>query len=208
LVKFGRLGFDNSPGGAPEVQNEFLETLASDPSRRPPERHRKKPALANDFALGYTYQDVLDTDQEDTLARLSIYTLSEPSLAFAPLLTPLLNKQTIPETLLIILLDWAEPWKWVRQIRDWIWLLREVLSLLDDVSKQVMQETIREWEQRRRGGMQESGALSGASSETLVAIPLGPGEWDEALGLPLCVVCHNVGRPTPQSPLAAVLIIA
>lgn len=24
------------------------------------------------------------------------------------------------------------------------------------------------------------------------ALPLGPGEWEEPLGLPLCVVCQNV----------------
>jgi dynein light intermediate chain 1, cytosolic len=150
--------------------------------------------------LGYTYLDALDADQEDILARLSIYTLSDPSLAFAPLLAPRLDAKTIPETLLIILLDWGEPWKWVRQIRDWIWLLREVLSSLDDASKQVMQDTMRDWEQRRRG-TQEPGALSGTGGENRVAIPLGPGEWDEALGLPLCVVCHNVcgSPPTSQS---------
>lgn len=30
----------------------------------------------------------------------------------------------------------------------------------------------------------------GGDSE--VSLPLGPGEWDSALGLPLCVVCQNV----------------
>ena len=48
------------------------------------------------------------------------------------------------------------------------------------------------WQQRRRGGgTYDTGA--NANTETMVTIPLGPGEWDEALGLPLCVVCHNVG---------------
>lgn len=30
------------------------------------------------------------------------------------------------------------------------------------------------------------------SSEGHVTIPLNQGEWDEALGLPISVVCHNV----------------
>ena len=51
-------------GGTPETQKEFLEILASDAPKRPQDRHRKKPVVANDFALGYTYQDVLDADHE------------------------------------------------------------------------------------------------------------------------------------------------
>lgn len=51
-------------GGTPDTQKELLETLASDVPKRPQDRHRRKPVIANDFALGYTYQDVLDADQE------------------------------------------------------------------------------------------------------------------------------------------------
>lgn len=38
--------------------------LESDVPRGPQERNRRKPPIANEFALGYTYQDVLDADQE------------------------------------------------------------------------------------------------------------------------------------------------
>lgn len=52
-------------GGTPETQREFLESVSTDSAnnRRPPDRGRKPP-IANQFALGYTYQDVLDTDHE------------------------------------------------------------------------------------------------------------------------------------------------
>ena len=53
-------------GGSTETQKEFLETLASDAPKRPQDRHRRKPVVANEFALGYTYQDVLDADHEGT----------------------------------------------------------------------------------------------------------------------------------------------
>lgn len=48
------------------------------------------------------------------------------------------------------------------------------------------------WRDRGRGG---STLDSGGSTATEgdVSLPLGPGEWEEALGLPLCVVCQNVG---------------
>jgi len=132
----------------------------------------------------------------DTLARLSIYTLPEPSPSFAPLLQPLLTSRTIPDTLLLILLDWSEPWNWVRQIHEWIQLLREVLSSLDEDTKSTMEEIMQEWQQRRRGvAAYDSGTGASSGSDLNVIIPLGPGEWDEALGLPLCAVCHNVSYP-------------
>ncbi|MCJ1473905.1 hypothetical protein MMC13_002561 [Lambiella insularis] len=179
-------------GGSADVQKEFLDTLASDSTKKQHDRHRKKPPIANEFALGYTYQDVLDADQEDTLARLSTYTLSEPLTSFAPLIRPLFTTRTVPATLLVILLDWSEPWFWMRQIRDWIQLLREVFTSLDDGTKDAMEETMNEWQQRRRGGSaNDLNGLGAAGNEANIAIPLGPGEWDEALGIPLCVVCFN-----------------
>lgn len=51
-------------GGTPDTQKELLETLAADAPIRPQDRHKRKPVIANEFALGYTYQDVLDSDQE------------------------------------------------------------------------------------------------------------------------------------------------
>ena len=56
-----------------------------------------------------------------------------------------------------------------------------------------MEEVMREWQQRRRGGSAyDGGGGPGTGSESSIAIPLGPGEWDEALDSPLYVVCHNV----------------
>lgn len=57
-------------GGTPDTQKELLETLASDEPKHPQDPHKRKPVIANEFALGYTYQDVLDADQEgDSLER-------------------------------------------------------------------------------------------------------------------------------------------
>ncbi|MCJ1433465.1 hypothetical protein MMC27_002827 [Xylographa pallens] len=172
-------------GGGAETQKEFLETLSPDPTKKHQERHRKKAPVANEFALGYTYQDVLDADQEDILARLSFYTLPEALQTYVPLLLPLLTAQSVPNTLFVILLDWSEPWNWVQQMKDWIQFLREALKSLDDDAKDSMEGIMREWQQGRRGG----GVTT--SNETSTTIPLGPGEWDEALGVPLSVVCYN-----------------
>lgn len=47
------------------------------------------------------------------------------------------------------------------------------------------------WRDRGRGGNALDGG-SNTATEGDVSLPLGPGEWEEALGLPLCVVCQNV----------------
>ena len=125
----------------------------------------------------------------DILARLSIFTLPEYTAAFASLVKPLLSPHVIRETLVVILLNWAEPWSWVRQLRDWIRFLKGITSTLDEQCKVAVEETIKDWQQRRKGGL----ALdSGVASTSNVNVPLSQGEWDEPLGLPLCVVCHGV----------------
>lgn len=121
----------------------------------------------------------------DILARLSIYLLSEPSPSFGPLLKPLLTPHSVRQTLIVILLDWDQPWLWVRQLCNWMRLLRSVLVSLDDDTKLAMEEVMTEWRDHKRGG--DTAAPPGA-----VVAPLGPGEWDEGLGVPLCVVCQGV----------------
>ncbi|KAE8442602.1 hypothetical protein EG329_003025 [Mollisiaceae sp. DMI_Dod_QoI] len=182
-------------GGTPDSQREFLEALSTDDSRRAGDRQNNKQApIANNFALGYTYHDVLDADHEDILARLSIYLLSDPSPSFTPLLQPLLTPQTIPNTLIVVLLDWSQPWFWLRQLRDWIRLLRTLLVSLDGDCKEKMEEVMINWRDRGRGGNSLDGGGVSNSAENDVSLPLGPGEWEEALGLPLCVVSQNSDR--------------
>ncbi|KAI9832140.1 MAG: hypothetical protein M1819_004491 [Sarea resinae] len=182
-------------GGTPDTQKEFLESLSYDPSRKTQDRYSTKPPpIANQFALGYTYRDVLDADHEDILARLSLYLLTDPSPSFTTLLRPLLTPAAIPNTEIVILLDWTHPWSWLRQLRDWVRLLRSLLASLSDDSKEAMEELMISWRDRGRGG---GGLDSGGGSNVAdgdVSIPLGPGEWDEALGLPLCVVCQNADK--------------
>ena len=130
----------------------------------------------------------------DILARLSIYFLSEPTPSFAPLLKPLFTTHSIGETLLVLLLDWSEPWHWVRQIRDWIRLLQSVTSTLEKEPKDAMESVVQEWQQRKRGVFTYDAGSSNTASDGNVTLPLSQGEWDEPLGLPLCVVCHNVSN--------------
>lgn len=126
---------------------------------------------------------------QDTLARVSAYLLSEPSLSFAPLLKPLFTPQSISETSVVILLDWSDPWTWVRRLREWVRLLRHVLISLDDETKVVMEENMTQWRERKKG---IDATSTGSQASSSGAVVIGPGEWDEGLGVPLCVVCQGV----------------
>ncbi|KAK1758100.1 cytoplasmic dynein 1 light intermediate chain 2 [Echria macrotheca] len=187
-------------GGTVDSQREFFESLSSSEQLRRTTGTRpssRLPPVANSFALGYTYYDVLDADQEDTLARISLYTLTSPSPAFASLIKPLLTPQSIPNTLIVVLLDWSQPWKWMRQLREWILLLRTVLISLSGECKETMEEVMEAWRDRGRGGgtnLDGTSAVPGTGPDGDVALPPGPGEWEDALGLPLCLVCQNAEK--------------
>lgn len=183
-------------GGTPETQRDFMESLSSTESRRSLDKH-KTPPIANSFALGYTYYDVLDADQDDTIARVSLYLLSQPSNEFASLVSPLLKPATIPHTALVILLDWTQPHLWLRQIWTWIQVLKAVMDTLGTDEQEEMDELMESWKSRGRGG--GSTNLDGTPATTGPtdgdsSLPAGPGEWSDALGLPLCVVCQNAQR--------------
>jgi dynein light intermediate chain 1 len=60
-----------------------------------------------------------------------------------------------------------------------------------------MEEVMISWRDRGRGGNALDGG--GTTAEGDVSLPLGPGEWEEALGLPLCVVCQNASFPLCSS---------
>ncbi len=129
----------------------------------------------------------------DLLARIALYLLTSPSPSFSSLLQPLLTPQSIPNTLIVILLDWSQPWLWMRQLREWILLLRTVLVSLSNEAKETMEEVMLGWRDRGRGGgMNLDGTGAAAAGEGDVSLPFGPGEWEDGLGLPLSLVCQSV----------------
>lgn len=202
-------------GGTPDQQREFLEQLnpqslrtrfLNNNDRRRQQQQSRSAPISNRYALGYTYHDVLDADQEDILARLNIHMLSNPSASFAPLLKSLLTPATVKDTLITILLDWSDPFRWARQLRQWVRLLRSVILSLDEATKMEMEETMTAWKERRVGPDAPSSQPGGTGSTTSTtanangtdqkslssasaSVLPGPGEWDEGLGIPLSVVC-------------------
>ena len=121
-----------------------------------------------------------------------MYMLSDSDPSFSPLLKGLFSPATIPETLAVVLLDWDSPRTWIRELQQWVRILRTILNQLDNNCKDAMDENMKEWSDKRKGARVD--ASSNPASESNINLPLGPGEWDEALGIPLCVVCQNAEK--------------
>ncbi|KAL9044091.1 MAG: hypothetical protein Q9214_002748 [Letrouitia sp. 1 TL-2023] len=69
------------------------------------------------------------------------------------------------------------------------------MKTLDSDCKEAIEENMNEWQLRRRGGGSlYDPAASGTAREGNINIPLSQGEWDEPLGLPMCVVCHGIDK--------------
>ena len=51
---------------------------------------------------------------------------------------------------------------------------------------------MKEWQDKKRGTSSYDAGGTSTGSEATITLPLSQGEWDEPIGLPLCVVCHNV----------------
>ena len=88
------------------------------------------------LALGYTYLDVLDEENDGTLislwsnlitleilARLTFNLFPNPSSSLTPLLHETFTPALLSQTVCVILLDWDTPWRWLRDLRDWITLV-------------------------------------------------------------------------------------
>ncbi|KAI7882676.1 dynein light intermediate chain [Lichtheimia hyalospora FSU 10163] len=88
--------------------------------------------VTNTLALGYTFADVHDEDNE-AIARLGMYQLGLSAPEYLPLLRFALNSETLADSLVIIALDWTRPWKFLESFQRWIQVLQQVI---DDICKQ------------------------------------------------------------------------
>ncbi len=71
-------------------------------------------------------------------------------------------------------------------------MLRDITASLGDAPTESMEQIMKDWQQRRRSTSTYETGSSSTGNEGNVTLPLSQGEWDEPLGLPLCVVCHRV----------------
>jgi len=129
---------------------------------------------------------------------MSIHLLPDARPPYAPLLAPIFTPKTIPHALAVILLDWNEPWYWLGQLRERISILKSVLDSLDNDCKDTMDVVMRSWRERRTGPAVEGMTttfMSDRNQQTPAPPPpLGQGEWDDPIGMPICIVCLNAEK--------------
>lgn len=99
-----------------------------------------------------------------------------------------------------MLLDWSQPWLFLRQLREWLLLLRGVLSSLNPECLEALEENGTIWKERGRSNSLLNLDGTKAPETSSAPLPLGPGEWEDNLGLPLCVVCQNVSTASSAAP--------
>lgn len=72
------------------------------------------------------------------------------------------------------------------------------MGRINTEARNEMEEVMSAWTERGRGGASvnldgtATAAATGGTGDGDGLLPIGPGEWSEPLGLPLCVVCQNV----------------
>ncbi|KAF8946960.1 hypothetical protein BGZ47_010794 [Haplosporangium gracile] len=82
----------------------------------------------NDLALSYSFWNVEDDENEETVARLGIYQVAGSHKSYHALLKYCLNTKTIADTVIMIVLDWAKPWTFMETLQRWIKVLEGALQ--------------------------------------------------------------------------------
>ncbi|KAJ8506887.1 hypothetical protein ONZ45_g10663 [Pleurotus djamor] len=166
--------------------------LASALLQKPP-LEEQKDARRSDFALGYDYADVRDDADEDTIARLSVYTVPSANPAYMSLLPHFLPPRTsLQHTLVIIALDWTRPWTFIDELHVWLQWVEEWAK--GDGSREVViaREENRERLQSHLQHYTEptTDPLPASTSVPGTVLPLAPGTFTHNLaGIPIIVTC-------------------
>ncbi|KAF8932219.1 hypothetical protein BGZ52_010695, partial [Haplosporangium bisporale] len=168
----------------------------------------------NDLALSYSYWNVEDEENEDTVARLGIYQIAGSHKSYHALLKYCLNTTTIADTVILIVLDWSRPWTFMETLQRWVKVLEGAIeqvrqegavatatwtkgkALMDELQEKLgryLQEYTEPQPHPSLGAttiFNESQTFGlGASDTQNVLLPLTEGCLTSNTGLPIVVVC-------------------
>ncbi|KAK5799310.1 dynein light intermediate chain-domain-containing protein, partial [Linnemannia elongata] len=90
--------------------------------------HHQGGANGNDLALSYSFWNVEDDENEETVARLGIYQVAGSHKSYHALLKYCLNTKTVADSVIMIVLDWAKPWTFMETLERWIKVLEGALQ--------------------------------------------------------------------------------
>ncbi|GBE79865.1 DLIC-domain-containing protein [Sparassis latifolia] len=146
-----------------------------------------------DFSLGYDWADVRDDADEDTLARLSVYTVPSSAPSYTALLPHFLPPRvSLPHTLVVIVLDWTRPWTFVEELQTWLEWVESWVRTSDARELEIVREENRERLQAHLQHYTEPSAepIPTTSTMSSTLLPLGPGTFTHnTAGVPIIVAC-------------------
>jgi dynein light intermediate chain 1 len=155
-------------------------------------------ALSKGHALSYTFIDVYDDEADDPVGRVDVWTF-EGEPAHRDLLQFALNEKNISNALVVIALDFSQPWSLVESLRKWIGLLKEHTSILRDRLPQDLEEKVRlywqTYQEPPEGGA--PGSHNKKKKRQRIHLPhdmaslpsLDENTLSHNLGVPLVIVC-------------------
>ncbi|KII95256.1 hypothetical protein PLICRDRAFT_34097 [Plicaturopsis crispa FD-325 SS-3] len=166
-------------------------TLASALLQKPPSDETK---ADSDFALGYDWADIRDDADEDTLARLSVYTVPSDAPSYTALLPHFIPPRTaLPHTVVVIVLDWTRPWTFLEELQTWLtWVEQWVqgdgsreLEMAKEENRERLQSHLQHYSEPSSDPLP---ATSTMSNDTLLPLPPGTFTHNTA-GVPIVVTC-------------------
>ncbi|TFK55636.1 hypothetical protein OE88DRAFT_1710043 [Heliocybe sulcata] len=167
--------------------------LAAALLQKPVEAEDSKEELRSDFALGYDWADVRDEADEDTLARLSVYTVPSAATSYTALLPHFLPpRASVPHTVVMIALDWTKPWTFVEELETWLSWVEEWAKGDGSRDLEISREENRERLQFQIQHYTEpsSEPLPPTTNLSETILPLGPGTLTHnSAGVPIIVTC-------------------
>lgn len=176
----------------------LLQKLVSDAGK---DDHR------SDFALRYDFADVRDDADEDILARLSVYTVPSASTSYTALLPHFLPpRQSLPHTLVMIVLDWTRPWTFVEELQRWLQWVETWAKGDESRELQIVREENRERLQSHIQHYTEPSTDPLPTNSTLsnTILPLGPGTFTHnSAGVPIIVACTKADLIDDGNDMAA-----
>jgi dynein light intermediate chain 1 len=78
----------------------------------------------------------------DTIARLALYQLGLSAPEYLPLLNFAINARTVADSMIVLVLDWSKPWKFIETLQRWIKVLE---GLIDNVCKEGKAQSEHDW---------------------------------------------------------------
>ncbi|KAI8092780.1 dynein light intermediate chain-domain-containing protein [Halteromyces radiatus] len=155
--------------------------------------YKQQPLDNKQLALGYTYTNIQDKDTKVS-ARLGIYHLSAPG--YLTLLQAVLNMEMIKDTMILIVLDWEQPWKMVEKLQQWMHMIHQVMSTFNHEDNEEMDQIranvlkyMQDYVEHDATTNEKISPSSSLLSTDQASLPLTEGVLTINYGVPLAVVC-------------------